>query len=311
MKPPVSARRGFSLIEVLVVIAILAALVSMAYSALRSGRTMSKQAICLNNLKQIAVALNLYYNDHKAYPPENLPGHLARYTGENPRLFVCPNDQSGSGDSYSQFYVARPDDNAQDYVCACPRHVADSKSITLLSSSSAQLLEQRPVHWNGQVVAPGTSVGSGVMSFGDGSTVTIPDGMVVRLVQSFRLHDGRYYSVIAVDINETGTLEVEVTPGSRFEVVTPSAIAGVQGTRFKVTTYIENEDYCVKVEVSEGKVGVKNRWEKLPPELIEPGKTKRIKLHRGRLARLLRRWWKWRRKHLPDDWLYDPDLSNG
>ena len=50
MKPPVTARRGFSLIEVLVVIAILAALVSMAYSALRSGRTISKQAICLNNL---------------------------------------------------------------------------------------------------------------------------------------------------------------------------------------------------------------------------------------------------------------------
>jgi len=104
---------------------------------------------------------------------------------------------------------------------------------------------------------------------------------------------------------------VEVTPGSRFEVVTPSAIAGVQGTRFKVTTYIENDEYCVKVEVSEGKVEVKNRWKKLPPQIIKPGKTKRIRFHRGRLARLLRCLWQWRRKHLPDDWRYDPDLFNG
>jgi len=290
MKPRATARKGFSLIEMLVVVVILAALVSMAYSALRNGRTMSKQAICLNNLKQIAVALNLYYNDHKAYPPEDLPGHLVPYAGENPRLFICPNDLSGSGDSYSQFYVARPDDNAQDYVCACPRHVADSRAITLLSSSSAQLLERQPVHWNGQLVPPGTSVGSGVMSFGDGSTVTVPEGMVVRL---------------------TGTLDLEVTPGSRFEVVTPSAIAGVQGTRFKVTTYIENDEYCVKVEVNEGKVEVKNRWKKQPPQIVTPGKKEWIRFHRGKIARLLRRRWRWRRKHLPDDWRFDPDLFNG
>lgn len=308
LRPP---KEGFSLIELLVVIAILAALVSMAYSALRSGRTMSKQAICLNNLKQIAVALNLYYNDHHAYPPEDLPGHLGRYVGENPRLYICPNDTTGSGDSYSLFYVPRPDDNAQDYVCACPRHVAETKCITLLSSSSAQLLERRPVHWNGQLVPPGTSVGTGMMSFADGSTVTIPDGMVVRLVQSFRLHDGRYYSVVAVDINETGTLDLEVTPGSRFEVVTPSAIAGVQGTRFKVTTHIESDEFSVNVEVTEGKVEVKSRWRKEPPQLVKAGKQKSVKLQRGKIARILRKWWERRRKHLPDDWLYDPDLYNG
>jgi len=301
--------RGFSLIELLVVTAILTILISMGYAALSRGRTMSKATRCLSNLKQVAAGLNLYFNEHKAYPSEGLPGALATYVGGNPDLFICPADRDPQGDSYTEFYVARTDQGAQNYVCCCPRHVDESSTITLFSSSAAHLLQMGPARWNGQAIRPGTSVGSGLMSFADGSTVTVPSGMVVRFIQSFRLHDGRLYSLIGVDINELGTLDIQVTPGSRFEVVTPAAIAGVQGTRFLLTTSILGEDMRVQVEVTEGEVTVKDRWKEEGRKVLRPGEHHGVKLHRGKMRALLRRRWKLRRKILDDDYLFETDAT--
>ena len=307
----VRRRRGFSLIEMLVVVAVLAILATMGYSALWRGRTVSKDTVCRNNLKQIAVALGLYYNDYHTYPSENLPESLAQYVGHNSKLFVCPADPDPQGDSYSKFYVARMDDGTQDYVCGCPHHVGEKSTITLFSSASAQLLETRPVLWNDQEVAPGTSVGSGVLSFGDGSTCTIPSGMVVQLIHSFRMHDGRFYSLIGLDINETGTLDVEVTPGSRFEVITPAAIAGVQGTRFQVIATIEGHRYCIEVVVIEGKVLVKNQFTHDAGELLTAGESKKTEQDRAKIQKKLLKQWKKRRKHLDDDYLYEIISSSG
>lgn len=297
--------RGFSLIEMLVVVAILGILVSMGYSALYRGRRVSKDTVCRNNLKQIAVALNLYRNNHGHFPGDDLPGALARYVSDSSEVFICPEDPDPQGDSYSEFYVCRTGDSTAHYVVGCPRHLDDSSTITLFSSASAQLLEMRPVFWNGQPVPPGTSVGSGVMAFGDGSQVIVPDGIMVRLIHSFRMHDGRFYTLIALDINETGTLDVEVTPGSRFEVVTPAAIAGVQGTRFQIIATVEGELYCVNVSVQEGAVRVSNRWQSEPAESLTPGKAKKVQVHRGKVRKRLAKRWRERRRRLLDDYLYE------
>ena len=302
--------RGFSIIEMVVVIAILAILMTMGYSALSRGKTVSKDTVCRNNLKQIALGLGLYFNAYKVYPSEDLPSSLRAYVGNSPGLFLCPADPDPQGDSYSQFYVARAGQSTQDYVCGCPRHLDEHGAVTLFSSSSAQLLEMRPVHWNGQAIPPGAGVGSGVMSFADGSRATIPSGMVVRLIQSFRMKDGRFYSLIGMDVNETGTLDVEVTPGSRFEVVTPAAIAGVQGTRFQVTTYIENDRYCVKVKVFEGEVEVKHRWRNEPAKLLRANQVREIAMPREAVFLKLAKQWEGRRVERADDVYYEKNASS-
>ena len=161
------------------------------------------------------------------------------------------------------------------------------------------------VLWNGTEVPPGASVGSGALQFADGSQCTIPAGMAVQLIHSFRLHDGRLYSLIGLDVNETGRLYVEVTPGSRFEVVTPAAIAGVQGTRFQVIATVEGHLYCVKVVVAEGSVVVKNRWQPDAGEALEAGEAKDVKLHRRKIWERLRKRWLKRRKRFLDDYLYE------
>jgi len=299
------SRQGFSLIEMLVVIAILAILATMGYSALWRGRSVSKDTVCRNNLKQIGVALGLYFNDHRCYPTEDLPEALQAYVGDNPKLFICPSDPDPQGDTYSRFYVGRADDGSQNYVCGCPHHLDEHGTVTLFSSASAQLLETRPVLWNGQAIPAGASVGSGIMQFPDGSSATIPSGMMVQLIQSFRMHDGRYYSLIGLEVNETGTLDVEVTPGSRFEVVTPAAIAGVQGTRFKVIATVEGALYCVKVDVEEGVVVVKDRWSQDPGEVLNPTQSRKVTQPRQAIWEKLRKQWAKRRKHLLDDYLYE------
>jgi prepilin-type N-terminal cleavage/methylation domain-containing protein/prepilin-type processing-associated H-X9-DG protein len=99
-------KRGFTLVELLVVVAIIALLMAILMPALRKAREQGKDAICKNNLRQIGFGANLYAEDWDSQIPRGWGGdpgqtwymlfmpYLAQRPVDNDyrnvRIYYCP-----------------------------------------------------------------------------------------------------------------------------------------------------------------------------------------------------------------------------
>lgn len=73
---------GFTLLELLVVMAVIAILASLLFPALRTAKAKARSIVCLNHLKQWGLATHFYVADNDDFlPPEGAPNGLSTNTG--------------------------------------------------------------------------------------------------------------------------------------------------------------------------------------------------------------------------------------
>lgn len=110
-------RRAFTLVELLVVLAIVALLLALAVPAVSGLLARGQAAKCLSNLRQLGVGLNLYLADHDQRMPELAAGRssrgqdvpvidtvLAPYLGRSDAVFACPADPALARRTGTSYY---------------------------------------------------------------------------------------------------------------------------------------------------------------------------------------------------------------
>lgn len=78
-------RRGFTLVELLVVIGIIALLVSILLPALNKARDAANITACLSNMRQLGTAMQMYASDWRGF----CPGNYGRLTS-SPNIYTWP-----------------------------------------------------------------------------------------------------------------------------------------------------------------------------------------------------------------------------
>lgn len=135
-------RSAFTLLELLVVIAVIAVLVGLLLPALGSARKRGQAAVCLANLRTLAQGVTMYAGDHRdalpvsshttgnAFSPGNWIVTLVRYGVPEPAR-RCPNDPTKRTTSYvtNDYLEPKPTGGGFDRLHAIPRPPATAFAL--------------------------------------------------------------------------------------------------------------------------------------------------------------------------------------
>lgn len=181
-------KRAFTLVELLVVIAIISILAALLLPALSPAKDQGRQTTCLNNLRQVNLAIRFYADDNSdslpvlpipnsypngvgAYFKQLVKGYLGLAGPASPseRVFICPSDSF----LYTQIWHACTSYTFNGYEVppgALPR-ITGQKLSAIKRPSKAVLVGEWPAFFGGSwhpVVKQDYPDAKNVLSFVDG-----------------------------------------------------------------------------------------------------------------------------------------------
>jgi len=156
--------RGFTLVEILVVLSILVLLIGMLMPMLTKATNWAKDMKCMSNLHAIATAQEACIADHHALPAWDDGWHPCIHTSldvfyergyiRDRRAFYCPFDarpdvmmqqHSHKGGAWDYLYCPDPNYYGADYSYASTPYWAD---LTMLSGNAARQIAWGGAHWS-------------------------------------------------------------------------------------------------------------------------------------------------------------------
>ena len=145
------SKRGFTLIELLVVIAIIGILSSVVLASLNSARSKSRDARRVADLKQLQLALELYYDANRNYP--TAPLSAASGGNLNGLISVIATDPAtsadysyaalGSGTTCSSYHLGATLENTSNQALSTD---ADAAAGTACTSGGTDFAGTDPIY---------------------------------------------------------------------------------------------------------------------------------------------------------------------
>jgi len=185
-------RKGFTLIELLVVIAIIGILAAMVFPVFARARESARKAVCLSNIRNVALAVQMYLSDYSAFPPgyETNQEVLRYFNSVSPRWDNFPDEYTcwlaEDINPYLRWPVVLEEYTRNRDVWRCPSAKMESSSwfiigipdyftyyqategawgVPLFGDGLGPCVEAYPVGWGGEVT---DTIGQDSYAYGSG-----------------------------------------------------------------------------------------------------------------------------------------------
>ncbi len=155
-----SRQKGFTLIELLVVIAIIGILAAMVFPVFARARESARKAVCLSNVKNIALAVQMYLGDNNdTMPPgehrQEVTNYFETLGGYDPASGDCGVQHTNQLNPYLRWAVVLDEYTKNRDVWRCPSARLNHGATFIIAATDwLGYLKQHEGEWGGDNIGP-------------------------------------------------------------------------------------------------------------------------------------------------------------